>query len=107
MQNVTNGNVTTGVAADQLENLSLGAASSDTFTEIANTEDPQINYTGKIRHILARDNSGDSESSVVKVDDLSVADDFLDADGANPYNSDRELIILKYVSSNISTSPLC
>jgi len=96
MQNVTNGNVTTGIAVDVLENKSLGAATTDAFTEIANTEDPQINYTGNIIHKLARDNSTDTQSSVVKVDDLNVTTDFLDADGANPYNSDSELIVLKY-----------
>ena len=96
MENVTNGNVTTGIAADTLQNLSLGANTDDTFTMPAGTVDPTENNVGRIIYKLARDNSTDTQSSVVKVDDLDVTTDFENVDGDNPYNSSTGLIHLKF-----------
>jgi len=75
-------------------NESIGASSSDLFTGIANTENPETNNTGNVTYTAARDNVNDTTSLMEKVDDLDVENDFLNSSNANPYNSTTGNLVL-------------
>ena len=83
---------TAGAIDFQVNNLTTDEATS---TGIANEENPTTNYQGVFHLIVARDNVVDSSSVIVKVDDLDVTNDFLDADGNNAYNTTLGLLELK------------
>ena len=80
--------VGTGV---QMHNV---AASTSPMRLPANTEFPTENNIFEQTFSLARDNSGDSDSRIVKVDDLDIENDFLKTDGTNAYDSSTGNLIL-------------
>ena len=59
-----------------MTNESIGASSSDAFTALAGTENPQINNKGKVQFTAARTASPDTTSLMEKVDDLDITNDF-------------------------------
>ena len=77
-------------------NDSIGAPSTSTpFTGLANTEDPTRNNTGNVTFSVARDNSNDTNSSIEKVDDLDITNDFVRSNGStNAYDSATGTLIL-------------
>jgi hypothetical protein len=83
---------TAGAIDFQVNNLTTDALTS---SGVANEENPTTNYQGVVNIIVARDNVVDSSSVIVKVDDLDVENDFLDADGNNAYNATLGLLELK------------
>ena len=83
---------TAGAIDFQVNNLTTDEATS---SGVANEENPTTNYQGVFHLIVARDNVVDSSSVIVKVDDLDIENDFLDADGNNAYNTTLGLLELK------------
>jgi hypothetical protein len=83
---------TAGAIDFRVDDLMTDAAVS---SGTANEENPTTNYQGVFHLIVARDNVVDSSSVIVKVDDLDVTNDFLDADGNNAYNTTLGLLELK------------
>ena len=83
---------TAGAIDFQVNNLTTDETTS---TGVANEENPTTNYQGVAHLIVARDNVVDSSSVIVKVDDLDITNDFLDADGNNAYNTTLGLLELK------------
>ena len=68
--------------------------STTLIKNIANTEDPVENNVFNVLYQLGRDTVTDTTSKIVKVDDLDVANDFLNPDGTNPYDSSTGYLIL-------------
>ena len=75
-------------------NESIGANSSDTFTSLAGTENPEVNNKGKVTYTAARTASPDTTSLMEKVDDLDITNDFLNSSNANPYDATTGNLIL-------------
>ena len=74
--------------------MNAAAASTSPMRQPANTEFPTENNIFSQQFSLARNNSGDSDSRVVKVDDLDVQNDFLKTDGTNAYDSSTGNLVL-------------
>ena len=77
------------------ETVNINIAGNDSpMQQPANTEFPTENNTFELTFTIARDNSGDSTSKIVKVDDLDIENDFLKTNGSNAYDSDSGNLIL-------------
>jgi len=74
--------------------MNTAAASTSPMRMPANTEFPTENNIFSQQFSVARDNSGDSTSKVVKVDDLDLTNDFLKTDGTNAYDSSTGNLVL-------------
>ena len=74
--------------------MNTAQASASLMRMPANTEFPTENNRFSQIFSLARHNAADSQSLIVKVDDLDVENDFLKTDGTNAYDSSTGNLVL-------------